>query len=100
MEFQVFTPGVHRTPYKTKVRIKQLQLEQDSGKSLHDSDRSLIDLNRAGVPLMELVFDPDIKDGEEAAALIKELIQILRRINTCSCKMEGIITSVYIFSYD
>lgn len=64
-------------------------MEQDSGKSLHDEDRSLVDLNRAGVPLMELVFDPDLKDGEEAAALIKELIFILKRINTCSCKMEG-----------
>ncbi|XP_018569253.1 glutamyl-tRNA(Gln) amidotransferase subunit B, mitochondrial [Anoplophora glabripennis] len=88
LEFHVFTPGIHKTPYKAKSRIKQLQLEQDSGKSLHETDRSLVDLNRAGVPLMELVFDPDLKDGEEAAALVKELIQILRRINTCSCKME------------
>lgn len=77
-----------------------MQLEQDSGKSLHDSDRSLVDLNRAGVPLMELVFDPDLKDGEEAAALIKELIQILRRINTCSCKMEGIIILICILQTD
>jgi len=71
----------------------QLQLEQDSGKSLHDSDRSLVDLNRAGVPLMELVFEPDLVDGEEAAALIKELITILQRIGTCSCKMEGTLTA-------
>lgn len=88
MEFHVFTPGVHKTPYKSKVRIKQLQLEQDSGKSLHDFDRSLVDLNRAGVPLMELVFEPDLSDGEEAAALIKELTSILQRLQTCSCKME------------
>lgn len=89
MEFLVFTPGVHKTPYKTQVKIKQLQLEQDSGKSLHDEDISLVDLNRAGVPLMELVFDPNLKDGEEAAGLIKELMFILQRIDTCSCKMEG-----------
>lgn len=89
LEFQVFTPGFHKTPYTKKVKIKQLQLEQDSGKSLHDENRSLVDLNRAGVPLMELVFDPDLKDGEEAAALVKELVSILQRINTCSCKMEG-----------
>ena len=38
---------------------------------------------------MELVFEPDLRGGEEAAALIKELILILRRIGTCSCKMEG-----------
>ncbi|CAG9860987.1 unnamed protein product [Phyllotreta striolata] len=88
LEFQVYTPSVHKQPYSKSVRIKQLQLEQDSGKSLHDTDRSLVDLNRAGVGLMELVFEPDLKDGEEAAALIKELVAILQRIDTCSCKME------------
>ncbi|XP_045465079.1 glutamyl-tRNA(Gln) amidotransferase subunit B, mitochondrial isoform X1 [Harmonia axyridis] len=88
LHFFVYTPGVHKSPYSKEVRIKQLQLEQDSGKSLHDSDRSLIDLNRAGMGLMELVFEPDLTDGEEAAALVKELIAILKRIGTCSCKME------------
>lgn len=51
--------------------------------------RSLVDLNRAGVPLMELVFEPDLEDGEEAAALVKELVLIMNRLGTCSCKMEG-----------
>ena len=53
---------------------------QDSGKSLHDPEagRSLIDLNRAGVGLMEIVFEPEVFDGEEAAALVKELALILR----------------------
>lgn len=55
--------------------------------------RSLIDLNRAGVPLMELVFEPDLSDGEEAAALVKELILILQRLNACSCKMEGMFNT-------
>ncbi|KAK3913224.1 Glutamyl-tRNA(Gln) amidotransferase subunit B, mitochondrial [Frankliniella fusca] len=50
--------------------------------------RSLVDLNRANLPLMELVFKPDLKDGEEAAALVKELSLILTRLGTCSCKME------------
>ncbi|KAG8318740.1 hypothetical protein J6590_106762 [Homalodisca vitripennis] len=50
--------------------------------------RSLIDLNRAGVPLMEIVFEPDLSNGEEAAALVKELILILTSLNTCLCKME------------
>ncbi|XP_069686589.1 glutamyl-tRNA(Gln) amidotransferase subunit B, mitochondrial [Periplaneta americana] len=90
LEFHVFTPGVHRKPYTKKSHIKQIQLEQDSGKSLHDEElrRSLVDLNRAGVPLMELVFEPDLDDGEEAAALVKELMIILQRLGTCSCKME------------
>lgn len=50
--------------------------------------RSLVDLNRAGVPLMELVFEPDLSNGEEAAALVKELSLILQRLGTCSCRME------------
>lgn len=88
--FPVFVPGVTKIPYEKTVRLTQLQLEQDSGKSLHDeyAGRSLVDLNRAGVPLMELVFEPDLENGEEAAALVKELILILTRLKTCSCKME------------
>lgn len=90
LSFPVFVPGVTKKPYYKTTRLHQLQLEQDSGKSLHDEEagRSLIDLNRAGVPLMELVFEPDLTDGEEAAALVKELILILSRLETCSCKME------------
>lgn len=68
--------------------IHQIQLEQDSGRSLHDKTRSLVDLNRAGLPLMELVFKPDLVDGEEAACLVKELCLVLTRLGTCSCKME------------
>ncbi|XP_059612461.1 glutamyl-tRNA(Gln) amidotransferase subunit B, mitochondrial [Phlebotomus argentipes] len=90
LTFPVFVPGVTKKPYKKTVRLHQLQLEQDSGKSLHDefAGQSLVDLNRAGAPLMEFVFDPDLSDGEEAAALVKELILILTRLKTCSCKME------------
>ncbi|KAJ9577130.1 hypothetical protein L9F63_006302 [Diploptera punctata] len=90
LNFHVCIPGVQVKPYPKKARIKQIQLEQDSGKSLHDIEaaRSLVDLNRAGIPLMELVFEPDLENGEEAAALIKELIIILQRLGTCSCKME------------
>lgn len=85
----MYTPGIHKTAYTTKSRIKQIQLEQDSGKSMHEEERSLVDLNRAGIPLMELVFEPDLVDGEEAAALVKELVLILEKLKTCSCKMEG-----------
>lgn len=91
LKFPVFTPGIHKSPYTKTSLIKQLQLEQDSGKSIHTENNlhSLVDLNRAGVPLIEIVFEPDINDGEEAAALIKELTLILHRLGTCSCKMEG-----------
>ncbi|GBP07774.1 Glutamyl-tRNA(Gln) amidotransferase subunit B, mitochondrial [Eumeta japonica] len=90
INFQVFTPGIHKKPYKRSSKIKQIQLEQDSGKSLHDSElkQSLVDLNRAGVPLIELVFEPDLEDGEEAAALVKELVLIVQRLGVCSGRME------------
>ncbi|KAI4467067.1 glutamyl-trna gln amidotransferase [Holotrichia oblita] len=88
LRFHVHTPGTNKKPYVAEARIKQIQLEQDSGKSLHDDYQSLVDLNRAGAPLMELVFEPDLKNAEEAASLVKELIIILERIQTCSCKME------------
>ncbi|XP_024115379.1 glutamyl-tRNA(Gln) amidotransferase subunit B, mitochondrial isoform X1 [Oryzias melastigma] len=74
---------------RKSVQIKQIQLEQDSGKSLHDDARgqTLIDLNRAGVGLMELVMEPDMKSGEEAAAAVRELQLILQALGTCQGNM-------------
>ncbi|XP_067897207.1 glutamyl-tRNA(Gln) amidotransferase subunit B, mitochondrial isoform X1 [Heterodontus francisci] len=71
------------------VRIKQIQLEQDSGKSLHDDARTqtLIDLNRAGVGLMEIVMQPDMCCGDEAAAAVRELQLILQTLGTCRGNM-------------
>ncbi|XP_019496740.1 PREDICTED: glutamyl-tRNA(Gln) amidotransferase subunit B, mitochondrial isoform X2 [Hipposideros armiger] len=71
------------------VRIKQIQLEQDSGKSLHDDRRSqtLIDLNRAGVGLLEVVLEPDMSCGEEAATAVKELQLILQTLGTSQANM-------------
>ncbi|XP_053314710.1 glutamyl-tRNA(Gln) amidotransferase subunit B, mitochondrial [Spea bombifrons] len=71
------------------VRIKQVQLEQDSGKSLHDDIRrqTLIDLNRAGVGLMEIVMEPDMNCGEEAAAAVRELQLILQALGTSYANM-------------
>lgn len=48
-----------------------------------------MDLNRAGQPLMELVFGPQLHSGEEAAAMVKEVSLILSKIGTCSCRMHG-----------
>ncbi|XP_077156215.1 glutamyl-tRNA(Gln) amidotransferase subunit B, mitochondrial isoform X1 [Paroedura picta] len=71
------------------VRIKQIQLEQDSGKSLHDDVRhqTLIDLNRAGVGLMEVVMEPDMCCGKEAAAAVRELQLILQALGSSQAKM-------------
>ncbi|XP_075705803.1 glutamyl-tRNA(Gln) amidotransferase subunit B, mitochondrial isoform X2 [Rhinoderma darwinii] len=71
------------------VQIKQVQLEQDSGKSLHDDamHQTLIDLNRAGIGLMEIVMEPDMTCGEEAAAAVRELQLILQALETSHANM-------------
>ena len=61
--------------------------------------RSLVDLNRAGVGLMEIVFEPDLKDGEEAVALVSELVRILEALGTCNCKMEGTRALLFHFTF-
>jgi len=87
LPFMVLSSGTEaetRGFYECRTGIVQLQLEQDSGKSLHDEGRgkSLIDLNRCGVGLMELVLQPDLFNGEEAAALVRELSLILKVISS------------------
>lgn len=73
-----------------KIGITRLHLEQDAGKSLHDQspDKTFIDLNRAGVPLMEIVSEPDMRSGEEAAAYVKKLRAIVRYLGTCDGNMD------------
>jgi aspartyl-tRNA(Asn)/glutamyl-tRNA(Gln) amidotransferase subunit B len=72
------------------VGIERLHLEQDAGKSLHDQhpDQSFVDLNRAGVALMEIVSKPDLRSSEEAAAYLKKLRAIVRYLGTCDGNME------------
>src|ERR1700733_10848938 len=72
------------------IGITRLHLEQDAGKSLHDQHptKSLIDLNRAGVALMEIVSEPDIRSTEEAGAYVRKLRSILRYLGTCDGNME------------
>lgn len=73
------------------VGIHHMHLEQDAGKSFHDldPDKTYIDLNRAGVCLMEIVTDPDIRSVEEAQAFVKKLRTILRYLGTCDGNMES-----------
>ena len=73
-----------------RVGIERLHLEQDAGKSLHDRrpEHSYVDLNRAGVALMEIVSKPDMRSSEEAAAFVKKLRAILRYLGTCDGNME------------
>jgi len=72
------------------IGITRLHLEQDAGKSMHDQHpaKSVIDLNRAGVALMEIVSEPDIRSPEEAGAYLRKIRQILRYLGTCDGNME------------
>ncbi len=72
------------------VGIERLHLEQDAGKSLHDQrpSQSLVDLNRCGVALMEIVSRPDMRSAEEARAYLTKLRIILRYLGTCDGNME------------
>jgi aspartyl-tRNA(Asn)/glutamyl-tRNA(Gln) amidotransferase subunit B len=73
-----------------KVGIERLHLEQDAGKSIHDQspEHSLVDLNRSGVALMEIVSRPDIRSAKEAQAYVSKLRRILRYLGTCDGDME------------
>ncbi|MFH0801013.1 MAG: Asp-tRNA(Asn)/Glu-tRNA(Gln) amidotransferase subunit GatB [bacterium] len=76
-----------------KVRIKRIHMEEDTGKSIHQGtiDQSLStleDYNRAGVPLLEIVSEPDISSPEEAHAYLRGIRDILRWLKVSDCKME------------
>src|SRR5690242_20420635 len=73
-----------------RVGIERLHLEQDAGKSLHEQnpEMSLVDLNRSGVALMEIVSKPDLRSAEEAMAFLRKLRSVLRYLGTCDGDME------------
>ncbi|WP_370089711.1 Asp-tRNA(Asn)/Glu-tRNA(Gln) amidotransferase subunit GatB [Ekhidna sp.] len=72
------------------IILNRIHLEEDAGKSIHDenSDESLIDLNRAGVPLIELVTEPSIHSAEEAMAFLTEIRRMVRYLEICDGNME------------
>ena len=76
--------------YKTKVGIERIQMEQDSGKSLHNlnNEITLVDLNRAGVGLLEIVFSPDLKTPHEASSCLRAIQKLLRHIGVCDGNMQ------------
>ena len=73
-----------------KIGIERIHIEQDTGKSLHDVDpnSTLLDFNRAGVGLMELVTKPDFRTPEEAGAFLRKLRSIVRYLGTCDGNMD------------
>lgn len=73
---------------KKKVGITRLHLEDDAGKLTHVRNGSLVDFNRAGTPLMEIVSDPDMHSGDEAEAYAREVQKILRYVGSSEADME------------
>ena len=75
---------------KKKIRLTRIHIEEDAGKLNHDefAGGSLVDLNRAGVPLIEIVSEPDLRGSEEVEAYLRKLKSILEYIEVSDCKMQ------------
>lgn len=75
---------------KKSIGIHEIHMEEDAGKLIHDpwDDCTLVDYNRCGVPLLEIVSEPDFRSGEEVIAYLTKLKQILQYIDVSDCKME------------
>ena len=73
---------------KKSITLERIHLEEDAGRSLHKGDRSLINFNRAGIPLLEIVTRPEIQSPAEAAACAKAIRRVLRRLKVCDGNME------------
>ncbi|ASM39309.1 Asp-tRNA(Asn)/Glu-tRNA(Gln) amidotransferase subunit GatB [Campylobacter sp. RM12327] len=71
-----------------KIGITRAHLEEDAGKNTHEDSRSLVDLNRAGTPLLEIVSEPDMRSSDEAVAYLKKLHSILRFLNISDANMQ------------
>ena len=75
---------------KKEINITRIHMEEDAGKSIHDLDpfNTLVDLNRAGVPLLEIVSEPDIRTSDEAHQFITEIRRLLKYLDICDGNME------------
>lgn len=73
---------------KKDIRIRRVHLEEDTGRLIHIGDKSYIDFNRSGVPLMEIVTEPDINSPQEAKEFLERLRLLLQYLGVCDGKME------------
>lgn len=76
--------------YTKRIGITRIHMEEDAGKSIHDQDpyNTLVDLNRAGTPLIEIVSEPDIRTPQEAYAYLSKIKQIVQYLEVCDGNME------------
>ncbi len=86
LEFEV--PGLAGEKQVMKVRITRAHLEEDVGKNNHFDRHSGVDFNRAGVPLLEIVSEPDLRNADQAYAYLKALTDILNRAGVSDCDLE------------
>lgn len=87
------TEGAGGVANKKRIRLTRIHMEEDAGKSIHDdaiagADSTLVDLNRAGVPLIEIVSEPDLRSAEEASAYLRAVRSILRFTEVSDADME------------
>lgn len=73
---------------KRKIGITRIHIEEDAGKLVHSDGYSLVDLNRTGTPLMEIVSEPDLRSAEEARLYLQKLKTILEYVEVSDCNME------------
>ena len=78
-----FEDGSHKT-----IRVGFAHIEADAGKNIHDGDISKVDLNRAGTPLLEIVSEPDLSNGDEVVAYLKKLHSIIRYLDIGDANMQ------------
>lgn len=84
----ICTKGVLYLDSGKKIRIKEMHLEDDAGKLIHEKNATYIDYNRSGVPLIEIVTEPDFSNAEELISFLKALIAILKELEICDCRMQ------------
>jgi len=78
-----FEDGTHKI-----IRVNRAHIEADAGKNIHDGDISKVDLNRAGTPLLEIVSEPDLSNGEEVVLYLKKLHSIIRYLDIGDANMQ------------
>lgn len=86
--FIEITYGPKDNLQKKKIRIHHAHLEEDAAKSSHEADYSLVDYNRAGSPLLEIVSMPDMRSPDEAYAYLTEIKRLMRWVGASNCDME------------